>query len=237
MSTGVPKPVACVQCDEPYYPTVEPTKATASRACQLCTLWGVAAVPLPPAWKANPACRHLRPAEVRLASIHCGLTITAVQGPLRGLIVGEAPGPRTSSQLPLFPYPARSTGGRLLEFAGMPIGSYLGRFRRRNLQPTPESFSAASDALAAHELRGILARDLELRRAAAGPEVTPLRIVLLGQRVANAFGIRLPFQHVPLEDHEYATIPHPSGRNAVYSDDRIKSAASTALRWAAGYLA
>ncbi len=236
MTERVTSLAACAQCDAGYYPTVAPAKDTASRACQLCTLWGVCAAPLPPAWKANPATSHLRSAEIRLASMYCGLTPSSVQGPIRGLIVGEAPSMRTSAQLPMFPYPPSSSGGRLLAFSGMPVGDYLGRFRRRNLQSSLSTFSASNDARAAIDLKALLARDLELRRAIAA-DALPLRVVLLGARVASAFGIRLPFQHVPIEEHEYATIPHPSARSPVYRDDRIKSAASIALRWAAGFLA
>lgn len=195
--------------------------------------WPRYPLPLPPAWAANPATAHLRGAEIRLAAIHCGLKVDDVVGPVTGLIVGEAPGP--SGSIPLFPWPPQSAGARLRKMSGMPVGAYLGRVRRVNLSLNPHGWNATEATLEAFRIRELLAADLAWRRSSTS-DAEPLRVLLLGERVSAAFRVREPFVQTEQADHTYVAIPHPSGRNRLYNDEKTRTAAGVAVRWCAGYL-
>jgi hypothetical protein len=160
----------------------------------------------------------------------------------RGLLIGEAPGPNTDPFLPLFPEPRNSAGGRLLKYADIPMADWIGKLVKMNL--CDETWS--------------------VRRAVAGRaralaflfdernyfEKRPLRVLLLGARVARAWGCYGPFGY---EEHAYglnpivtsrsvasdktlrvAWIPHPSGKNRAYNSRRNQLRARRAVLWAIG---
>lgn len=163
---------------------------------------------------------HLTELEKRCASLWFKVNPADVQGPVTGLLVGECPGLTTRSTLPLFPYPPNSSGGRLLKMSDLTIHDYLGRLLRRNL------FLDHVE---------IWNRDKAIEEAVKIVEsVTVERVVLCGQRVAEAFGFRTFFK---LEQHRgvsYCAIPHPSGLNRLYNDRPNVVAARAAIRFAAG---
>ncbi len=148
----------------------------------------------------------------------------------RPLLIGQAPGPRTDPELPLFPVPNTSTGGRLKEIMGIRRYEYLRIFERINLLPTfpgqhkrDDKFPIASARLAAAAMRSLLAGRV---------------VILVGRNVARAFGhveefhqwvdwaVRRPCKIA--RDNPYcrvAVIPHPSGRNHWYNDQANREAA------------
>jgi hypothetical protein len=127
-------------------------------------------------------------------------------------LVGEAPGPRTRSDCPFYPYPASSAAGRLLDCLGWTRGEYMLTFARVNLLhdwPGP-SFPVA-------EARACIP---DIVRALA-----PRPMLLMGRGVAAAFGLRpdhpllqLTSMKVAGIDATVAIVPHPSGRNLWYND-------------------
>lgn len=152
------------------------------------------------------------------------------------LLVGAAPGPNTDPRVPLFPMPASSSGGRLLAFSGLSRSEYLTKFERINLLNTWPGANHTGDNF-----------PLELARVAADA-IRPLiyfrRVVLIGARVAQAFGIDTkefsPFEwytFIPKRIHFGAPpagnvcyIPHPSGRNSFYRTEESKKAVRDLFR-------
>ena len=132
----------------------------------------------------------------------------------RPLLIGQAPGANTSPDLPLYPLPLTSTGGRLMGLMGITDRvEYLQRFERINLL---------------HEFPGRHRRDdkfpKRLARVAAQavrPLLVDREVVLIGRNVGEAFG------YAELAFHEWlgnvdtfrklAVVPHPSGRNHWYN--------------------
>ncbi len=99
---------------------------------------------------------------------------------MKPVIVGEVPSPSATRPVqPLFPFPARSAGGRLWRMTGLSRPEYLEAFHRINLWPTqhvPEEISIPeANRWAAWNL--ISSRLLDGRA-----------VVLLGKRVWVAFG-------------------------------------------------
>lgn len=178
-------------------------------------------------------CAHMTATELRLARRFGGVRPGDIDGPPVGVIIGESPGPSTGHSRPLLPWPVNSSGERLVAYGGITIGQYLGRFFRRNLFTThvPDHAWSAEDARASAKCH----REWML-------SVGSLRAVLLGARVAAAFGFDGAWQrseefvmdatgesgtHV-----EMVTIPHPSGLNRVYNERAAVVMAGAALRWA-----
>lgn len=143
--------------------------------------------------------------------------------PTSGLLVGEAPGPRTHAELPLLPCPAGSAGGRLMAMSGLQPAEYLGRLARANLLEQLGPWRAgAARHLALVDFR--LVEDL------------PSRAVLLGRRVLDAFEPGRPFYDPFVLEHVrwYVGVPHPSGRARAYNDPACRERTRRVLRWAAG---
>lgn len=149
----------------------------------------------------------------------------------RGLLVGEAPGPNTDALLPLFPHPPNSAGGRLLKYAGVDVQDWLGKLVRMNL--CDQAWSARRAVAGRARALAFL---FDKRNYHDGE---PLRVLLLGARVANAWSCRRPFGYTdeygwrdrPLR---VAWIPHPSGRNLLYNSRRNQLRARRAVLWALG---
>lgn len=172
----------------------------------------------------------LSPSEAAFTSTFLGAHLGQVQQEfdavaVPGLVVGMAPGPRTSESLPMFPWPEGSAGGRLLAISRMPVAAYLGRLRRANLCDGAFRAAPARD------------RAIELERRYRTIDAPHVRIVLCGRRVIDSFfpDDAAPdwFQKVILAGLEYVGIPHPSGRNQMYNDPATVARVREAVRWAA----
>lgn len=133
------------------------------------------------------------------------------------LLVGEAPSATSDPRRPL----EGRTGAKLAALAGMSMEAFGRRFALANLlhaYPGPGA-SGKGSAFPDEEAR-VAASQL---RALLSVEPAPRRIVLLGKRVARAFGERAE----PLcawrparfggRDVELAVVPHPSGVNKWYN--------------------
>ena len=153
-----------------------------------------------------------------------GLDIEAILAarPL-AVIVGEGPGKNTRVDCPMYPFPKGSSGWRLWKMSGLDLTEYLATFRRVNLTTSPTWNQEEAVAMAR-----VLRSDAEV----AG---TPL--VLLGSRVAAAFGHDLePFTWATsthLMEGAYpdtVRIPHPSGRSPIYNSKEAQAKAAGVLR-------
>lgn len=131
---------------------------------------------------------------------------------MKALLVGEANPYGRDPLMALYPYPAQSAGGRLCKLLGMSTQAYLNTFDRVNLYALPPR--KWSDKLAAEHAERVLREH---------PRSFP--IVLLGRRVATAFGFKtIPFfrEISRLVDVTYCTfiiVPHPSGRCHIWNDE------------------
>lgn len=173
----------------------------------------------PPKYKPHP--KHLSVVELRLAEVHLG--VTTYPAPVRALIIGENPGKRTHPHLPLFPWPATSSAGRLLEMSGLTAPQYLGHLYRRNLCDTQDEFDHDD---AQERAREILTALFDMPK--------DLRVVLCGQKVARAFEVHGFWVRTRLETrHHVVAIPHPSGMNRIYNEWKARETTREWLRWAA----
>lgn len=144
-----------------------------------------------------------------------------------GLVVGECRSPNTDARTPLFPHPPTSTAGRLLQYAEMAAGDYLGKLERVN-----QCVDEWSDREAVTRLRDIVAWLLS-------QPVTP-RVLLLGRSVQkvwrvsgkSSFGSEV-WRHDGQVLH-VAWVAHPSGLSRVYNDPDTRVKAGRAVRWCAG---
>lgn len=195
-------------------------------------------------WFGNPELpnaphERLTPVEVRLARTYLRIEPHQLECAPTAIIMGEAPGPNTSPWCPMFPFPPKSAGGRLMQISGMLPVLYLSVFARHNLLtwypgerwPTSEAEGAAVRFV---ERLGHLCVALDR----AGRERP--RVVTLGVKVGAALGQEREkhgWWHQWVIDAqgpvEVCAIPHPSARNLIYRDpDQVKQAARL-LRWAA----
>jgi hypothetical protein len=119
----------------------------------------------------------------------------------RPVLVGEYNPYGDDTRAALYPAPANSAGWRLCHLVlGIELGEYLERFDRRNLVGGPR-WSATLAKIAAERLR---------REAA----LSGAPLVLLGARVAHAFGVSYrPFtSSTGPAGTTVVVLPHPSGR-------------------------
>jgi hypothetical protein len=157
----------------------------------------------------------------------------------RGLLIGEAPGPHTNARLPLFPEPTNSAAARLLKYADIEPVEWMGKLMRMNMCDGPWSERRATAGRAR-----ALTYLLDEANYCNGK---PLRVLLLGARVACAWACHGPFGHVihkyaerryqrplRLPNLHIAWIPHPSGRNLIYNDRKNQLRARNAVLWAIG---
>lgn len=152
----------------------------------------------------------------------------------RGLLIGEAPGPNTNWKLPLYPSPSNSAAGRLLRYADIDQEKWLGSFVRMNLCDDDWSARRAS--------AGVIRALSFLLDPANYHDGKPLRVLLLGRRVADAwncgkaqFGSEIRHYTGDSYPNLYlAWIPHPSGRCLVYNDRKNQLRARRAVLWALG---
>jgi len=145
-------------------------------------------------------------------------TVRQPRGPIAkrpiALLVGEL-NPYQQAEIEhyaLYPYPERSAGGRLCRvILGLDPHLYLRAYARHNLCSGKWSAPAARLAAA-----GLLERYPE-----------PLPIVLLGARVATAFGY--PFQPFT-RDLRYVHLPHPSGLSRLWNESGTFERARALMR-------
>ncbi len=143
----------------------------------------------------------------------------------RLVIVGEAPGPRDGPGTPLQGVNLQGTGGRLRALCGLTEARWR-RVERVNLLPFcpggrfPAELAASQAANLSHSL------------------LRSRRLVLLGRRVALAFGVPrsagreyAEWTRSPLGP-EVAVIPHPSGKNLWYNDSANRRRVERFLRGA-----
>lgn len=145
-----------------------------------------------------------------------------------GMLIGEAPGPNTSARLPLFPAPTNSSACRLMRYAEFDHQAWMSLVRV-NLCDGPWSTRRAL-AGKARALAFLLAR------AKVGE---PLRVLLLGRRVARTWGCLGQFGSTTMVfpgvgELQVAWIPHPSGRCHAYNDRRNQLRARRAVQWVSG---
>lgn len=150
----------------------------------------------------------------------------------RGLLIGEAPGPNTNWKLPLYPSPNNSAAGRLLKYADVDHEQWLGKLVRMNL--CDDDWSARRAAA------GVVRALSFLYDPANFYDGRPLRVLLLGRRVADAWNC--PQRSFGCAVRRYpdwpylwlAWIPHPSGRCLLYNDRKNQLRARRAVLWALG---
>lgn len=133
---------------------------------------------------------------------------------LKPLLVGELNPYGADPAFALYPLPGYASGGRLQVILDLTLREYLDRFDRVNLCTGRWSMGAARQA----------ANEIAL--------VCPRTVVLLGRRVASAFGMSglRPFtvvdesrtsvvvHHGFLGANRYVLLPHPSGRCRAWND-------------------
>lgn len=175
----------------------------------------------PPSYRGRPS--HLSVAELRLAEHRLGCDRNDQFSPVRGLVVGQNPGPNTHPDLPLFPWPDTSSAGRLVEISGLTPGQYLGGLYRRNLVDA----HLWRKSRARRRARSILTALFDMPKS--------LRVVLCGVKVMRAFDLREePWKLFCLESRQACVVvPHPSGLNRVYNDEEARLRTRAWMRWAA----
>lgn len=161
------------------------------------------------------------------------------------IIVGEAPGPNTRPDCPVFPWPPRSAGGRLLAYSGLDARTYLRSFHRVNLLtefpghrwPRQEAEATAQVILMAAVVlrRPLVLLGLQVARAFGWPEEAPIlqwrwsRWQGSGHRPAWSTNGAGPS---PLDVAQAVRIPHPSGRSRTYNDPTVRERVREVLRQA-----
>lgn len=136
---------------------------------------------------------------------------------MRPLLVGQAPGPNTRADCPLYPVPSTSAGGRLAMLMGLDRHAYLSSFDRVNVLYDFPGKVKKEDKFPMREAR--------LAARCMTPLFAGRVVVLIGRNVATAFGhADMPWftwRTLGLGPHqlpaELAIIPHPSGRCRTYN--------------------
>lgn len=132
----------------------------------------------------------------------------------RLLLCGEDNPYGSSPDFALYCYPPGCAGYRLRRILGLPQHQYLA-LRRMNLCTGGWSLRAARDRAS------LLVTD----------EATPPVVVMLGRKVADAFGYERPF-FTRGEQRRFTlvSLPHPSGRSTIYNDSKIVDRTRQLLR-------
>lgn len=148
------------------------------------------------------------------------------------LLIGQAPGPNTRPDMPLFPVPSKATGGRLRVIMGINKSEYLERFDRINLLPYFPGSHKREDKFPI--------KPAKLAAAVLLPLLAGRTVILVGRSVANAFGFDeewhcwtkwRPLYRPSIFNNKgigvMVVVPHPSGRNPWYSDPENLEVAKT----------
>lgn len=128
---------------------------------------------------------------------------------MKPLIVGEAPSKNEDTPRPI----EGRIGKRLAKLSGLTLEGFLSTFERMNLLQVRQDSAEHGFTF-----------DMVAARAAAEAsfqhDVVPGRIVLLlGQRVARAYGVRTDyFEECSLRGARAYVVPHPSGVSHWWND-------------------
>lgn len=147
---------------------------------------------------------------------------------MRPLLIGQAPGPNTLEDYPLYPYPRTSAGGRLAHFLELSRGEYLQAFDRCNLLPY---FPGQTGDKSKEDRLPIPAARLAAR--VLRPLLRGREVIMVGRQVSDAFQLGpvpfLEWTELQVDPRCAATdcsgrarvaiIPHPSGRNHWYNSE------------------
>lgn len=131
---------------------------------------------------------------------------------MKPLLIGQAPGPNTDPDMPLFPLPKTSAGGRLRIYSGLWMSQYMTWYDRVNLlYAFPGKDGNGEDKF-----------PRPLARVAADAMVPLLQgrtVVMIGRNVSRAFHFDAPFflWH-GFRGMRAVVVPHTSGRARVYND-------------------
>ncbi len=215
----IPIKAVCPQCNERHVDRNE-TRLHHKHLCEHCGhIWSPHTLhTVGVDWDPRLSYFEIVLAQRYLHLTHAQLVEIAKLPSQRALILGEAPTPRTRPECPMFPYPEKSAGERLLAISGLDAVTYLRAYDRADLMSTT-GWSASN----AHEAAKRVAARWQGRR-----------IVLCGERVSTAFGYRGPsYVWTTLYDVDCVRIPHPSGRNAILNTaeerNRVRKALQEAL--------
>ena len=140
------------------------------------------------------------------------------------LLIGQAPGPNTDPDLPLYPLPSTSAGGRLCAMMGLSRVQYFTLLDRMNLLAFFPGRHKRDDKFPVRDAR-IIAQSV--RQLLKGRTV-----VMVGRCVAEAFDLpKQPFfewceiqvgRRLPMSSRNVMVrtviVPHPSGRNHWYNN-------------------
>lgn len=132
---------------------------------------------------------------------------------VRIILMGQAPGPNTSPDMPLFPHPSTSTGARLCKLLDMERAAYMRTFTRCNLLHKFPGRHKHDDKFPVAQARATA--------SAMRPLLSGSNVIFIGRKVATAFGHSevsfFEWGVDPIGQFRYAIIPHPSGRNKFYT--------------------
>jgi hypothetical protein len=139
----------------------------------------------------------------------------------RVVLIGQAPGPSTHPDLPLFPWPRNSGGGRLQRYTGCDPEAYFRQFQRINLLykfPGHSNHPKGEDKFPMRAAR--------IASSSIAPLLAGRRVVVVGRGVLKAFGDDLlqlePFTWTKRAAGrgvmQLAHIPHTSGRSLFWND-------------------
>lgn len=144
---------------------------------------------------------------------------------MRALFIGEAPSRSTSRSGAAL---VGETGRRLASWAGVSASEFHKRVACRNLFDHLPSKWDREEAMMRAAL--LLVRE-------HGGHAPSLPVVLLGEKVADAFGVKDDQRHTPYRWYPYPTaarrfavMPHPSGLNHHWNDEANVRRAERFLR-------
>lgn len=146
---------------------------------------------------------------------------------MKPVLIGQAPGPNTDPELPLFPLPKTSGGGRLFSLTGLSQSDYIRLTHRLNLLNYFPGSNKQGDKFPMREARAAA----EAVRWFLADRV----VIFAGRNVAEAFGYGSEYEFLTWYETErrrfhgafrFAIVPHPSGRNHWYNreENRVRSA-------------
>lgn len=137
--------------------------------------------------------------------------------PIPPYLIGESNPYGADPRYALYPLPERSAGGRLCRLiVRMPAHDYIAYYRRFNLCSGSWRMKEARKTAEA-----TLAEVRRIRSVARcrGEAVYPPKLVLLGAKVSEAFGIVFePFTVYSGTWCDYIMLPHPSGLNRLWNE-------------------
>jgi hypothetical protein len=141
--------------------------------------------------------------------------------------VGEAPSTNPGYKYALYPWPPGCAGDRLWKMVGISKQQWLTRFDRTNVFDAPQAAKKGGAEFPMAEARR--------RVLVMAPHLVERNVVLVGMRVAEAFGAGkgLFFWRevkVGMVTLNVSVMPHPSGRNRMLNSPTMMRDARTFLR-------